>query len=337
MFSPVSKKMRRFMRAWFLMLLGPAAVLLSVEQASPQLSLSTDQTYTEIAEEAKENKQPDADNEDETELMSMSLEELMNVSVVTASKKAEPIDEAPNVMYVITKEQIRKRGYRTLKDIFQIIPGFGVFHKDIQFVSQVRGIAPNDNEKIAFMINGHIINQLTEPEVFSGGVILLDIFDRIEVIVGPGAVLYGGEPLVAIVNMITRQQNYNEIIASAGNFDDYSTTLMFGKQWEEKKHFFAAGTWSKRDGFDAWLDDSPSTRNQNLADMPSNTGKRYPSFVFFGQGEYDDWSVQFFTQNSQMPELHMEGNLAGDDCRRSDYIYSTVIRNKKQWTDNLIV
>jgi len=94
-------------------------------------------------------------------LSKMSLEELMNVKVVTASKKSERIDEAPNVMYVIDEEEIRNKGFRTLRDVLVTIPGFGVFHRDLQFVGQVRGIAPNENEKMTFMINGHTINQVT--------------------------------------------------------------------------------------------------------------------------------------------------------------------------------
>src|SRR5689334_7951954 len=77
--------------------------------------------------------------------LQLSLSDLFNIKVVTASKAEESIDDAPNVMYVITQEQIRRRGYKSLKDIFQVVPGFGVQQKDIQFVGQVRGIAPNDN------------------------------------------------------------------------------------------------------------------------------------------------------------------------------------------------
>lgn len=96
--------------------------------------------------------------------LQLSLSDLLDIKVVTASKAEESLDDAPNIMYVITREQIRRRGYKSLKDIFQIVPGFGVQQRDIQFVGQVRGIAPNDNEKFALMINGRIINQVTEPE-----------------------------------------------------------------------------------------------------------------------------------------------------------------------------
>ena len=101
-------------------------------------------------------------------IFGLSLEDLGRVEVVTPSRKAEPIDQAPNVMYVITSDEIRHRGFTTLRQVLETVPGFAVFHRDLQYVAQVRGIAPNDNEKLTVMINGHSINQVFEPEVLGG-------------------------------------------------------------------------------------------------------------------------------------------------------------------------
>jgi len=58
------------------------------------------------------------------DLAERSLEELMDISVVTSSRSEERIDDAPNVMYVITAQQIRRMGYRSILDLFDAIPGF---------------------------------------------------------------------------------------------------------------------------------------------------------------------------------------------------------------------
>ena len=263
-----------------------------------------------------------------------SAEELLFLDipmVVTASKKAESIDEAPNTVYVITAEEIKERGYKDLRDVFRVIPGFAVFHKDLQDVGQVRGIAANDNEKFMLMINGKGVNQITEPDFFNGGsVIMLDNVERVEVIVGPGSVLYGGETLVATINMITKEINGNEAVISAGNFNSQNGTVMVGQESDDKtKGVFASLTYRKEDGYNPA---SNGGGNWNVA--PGQTGftdqlgKVYPSTNLLMTAHYNDWSAQVSYQNSEQVELTILG-------RRYDYIDSNVIRNKKQWTDSL--
>jgi outer membrane receptor protein involved in Fe transport len=266
-------------------------------------------------------------------LFALPIEELSRVEVITASRKAEPIDMAPNVMYVITADEIKHRGLRTLQDVLQTVPGFQVFHRDLQFVAQVRGIAPNDNEKISFMVNGHSINQVWEPEVL-GGAIPLENLDRIEVIVGPGSVLYGAEALTAIVNLITKKQVGNEAVITAGNQGMREVIGMVGQSAGERRNLFLSASWRERDGVDAWLANSSNQRNRNLAGTDA-TGRLYPSITILGHGEYDNWDLQYFGLNSEIPDLHLQGNQIADDGRRTDYIHSFRARNQSPLTDNL--
>mgnify|MGYP005836495477 CR=1 FL=1 len=59
-------------------------------------------------------------------LMELSLEELARVQTSTLSRAEESVDEAPGSVYVFTSEVIQKRGYQSLKDILQVVPGFTV-------------------------------------------------------------------------------------------------------------------------------------------------------------------------------------------------------------------
>ncbi len=257
-------------------------------------------------------------------LSKMSLEELMNVKVVTASKKSERIDEAPNVMYVIDEEEIRNKGFRTLRDVLVTIPGFGVFHRDLQFVGQVRGIAPNENEKMTFMINGHTINQVTEPEILNGP-INLDNVKRIEIIVGPGSVLYGPETLTSIVNIITKKTDKNELSLSAGSYNNYSGTSSFGKKWDDKRYVFASITGMSMNGWNAF--DSLDHGNNNV-------GKLHPSFFLFSEASYDDWNIQFSSNNITIPELAIIKNT-GNEGKRYDYHDKFAITNKQKLNNSL--
>ena len=254
--------------------------------------------------------------------------------VVTASKKAESVDVAPNVMYVFTREEMQERGIRNLQDLFRVIPGFQVNQKDIQLVAAVRGVAPNDSEKVALMYDGHVLNQVTEPDFFQGGSFPLQTLDRVEVIVGPGGVFYGGETLCAVINLIPRKdQDKSELSLTGGNFNSKTATLSFGKKIDATKNFTFAANYYSHDGFPAWDKNDVTSSARSLSEQPKVTGEVFPSMVMMGHGQYDDWTLNFFSQNSNQPDLHLQSNGVTDG-RRFDYIYSMGIKNEHAVNDN---
>lgn len=264
--------------------------------------------------------------QDSDTLSQMSLEDLMHIQVETPSKKTEDIDNAPNVMYVVTKEEIRNKGFRTLKDVLLTIPGFNVFHRDLQFVGQVRGIAPNENEKMSFMINGHRINQITEPEILNGP-INLDNVKRIEIIVGPGSVLYGPETLTSIINIITEKTGDTKLTLGIGNYNKRSGTFSTGKKWTEDRYMYASFTGMTRNGWNAF---------DSLPNGTNNIGKLYPSYSLFAEGSFDNWKMQFSSYNLSMPEMsiiHKSNNQAFG--KRYGYHDKLVVSHHKQWNEEL--
>jgi outer membrane receptor protein involved in Fe transport len=189
------------------------------------------------------------------------------------------------------------------------------------------------------MVNGHIFNQIAEPEFFQAGGFPLDNLESIEVIVGPGGVFYGGETLCAILNLITKKSDGNEIAASSGS--GYKTNgdgalpnrdmqYMVGKSVGEDARFFASGSYYERGGYEAWRGNSANSSNANLAKLDDVTGRVFPSYNMFIGSDFNNWSGQFFSQNSQMPEMH-DVSAGVKDARRTDYIYSAGIKNKTAW------
>ena len=164
------------------------------------------------------------------QLKRLRLEELMQIQISTMSRVDERIDEAPGSVYVYTRDVIQKRGYRSLGELLQTVPGFTVFHRDLQFVAGVRGLNANDNEKITLLINGQNLNGVSEPD-FLNGPINLDNVERVEVIVGPSSLFQPANTLAATVNVITKDMQGFEVIGAIGNDLPYSATLMTGKQW----------------------------------------------------------------------------------------------------------
>ncbi len=254
-------------------------------------------------------------------------------NVVTSSRHEERQDFAPNTVYVITKEQIRLYGYHTLMDLLRVIPGFAVFHKDIELTAQVRGIAPNDNEKIAWLLNGSNISQ-TAPSMLNGP-IDLSIAERVEIIVGPGSVLYGADSVLATVNIITKKVEHSELTAAGGNVTGEGTAIVGGKL-SDSRFVSATATAMGKNGWDAWSNvDHGGPGQPNLAGV-TTTGRIDPSFFLSINGRFDDWTVQASSRNLQFPDLkHAVSDPPGVSGTRYERNNNIEMRNDHTWLPGL--
>lgn len=97
-----------------------------------------------------------------SKIIDFSLEELMNVKVVTASGSEQTITKAPSTMMVITAKQIAERGYEQLEDVLRDIPGVDLIHTYGQAPTFItfRGMYGDENKRILFMIDGIVENNL---------------------------------------------------------------------------------------------------------------------------------------------------------------------------------
>jgi outer membrane receptor protein involved in Fe transport len=264
------------------------------------------------------------------DLFEMSIEQLMEVQVTTTSRVEERRDNAPGSIYVYPSSVIKTRGYRSLGELLQTVPGFTVFHRDLQFVAGVRGLNANDNEKITLLINGQELNGVNEFE-FLNGPINLDNVDRVEVIVGPSSLFQRANTLAATVNVITKDVDGMEVVASTGNALPYSVTVMAGKQFDSDRSLNLSFTTEKKRGFDAWASDF----RPNIAGT-TETGRLEDS-SFFGilNGERGEWSGQVVAYRAEFPELLINNGSALNDATYTDQIYSAFIKNEHVLNNDL--
>ena len=268
-------------------------------------------------------------------MFDMSLEDLLNLKISTVSRVEEDLDSAPGSVYVITREMIKNRGYSSLKDVLQVVPGISVFHRDLQYVAGVRGLATNDNEKFTLLINGIETNQMNEPD-FLNGPINLDNVERIEVIVGPSSIFQPANTLVATVNVITREVDGIESVLAAGSYLDYDMTVIGGKKWNDRKKFTISGTLERRKGFDSW-DINRSVPPMTAFAGTDNTGEStVPNHFIIATGRYEDWSLQLFSYQSRFVELRLGGSTHESlDTDYSDIMRGGTIKNEHEVSENL--
>jgi outer membrane receptor for ferrienterochelin and colicins len=154
------------------------------------------------------------------DLVSMDLESLMNLDVTTASRFSDKLSGAPSIMSVVTSDELRRFGGLTLNEILQRVAGLTgstQYFSDRSLVAARGDQTKTDGGHILFLINGR-----QTREVMEGGVISdllesfpVEILERIEVIKGPGSVLYGSNAFSAVVNLITKKAVGDQVTAKA--------------------------------------------------------------------------------------------------------------------------
>lgn len=169
------------------------------------------------------------------ELFDVTLEELLNVGIVSASKKKQSVLDAPATAYVVTEEQIKTRGYVNLVDLLEDIPEIEVqrnSNNEFRNLVTIRGVA--GNEKFLVLLNGVRITPATGDSYVLGTQFSIVNAHRVEVIIGPASALYGVDAFSGIINIITQTQEGTAIkgINANGSYGLYNTT----------DNFFIAGT-----------------------------------------------------------------------------------------------
>ncbi len=142
-------------------------------------------------------------------LEQLSLEELMNVSIVGASKYEQKQQQVAAAVSIITRKDIRTYGWRTLGEALASLPGIHTTY-DYQYdYLGTRGLGlPGDfNTRVLITINGNRINDATYDQGPTGRDFPLDIdlIERIEFIPGPGSAVYGQNAMLGVVNIVTRK------------------------------------------------------------------------------------------------------------------------------------
>ncbi len=140
----------------------------------------------------------------------------MNLEVITASKFVEKLSDAPGVISVVTKDELERFGGTTLKDILERVPGLvgSTIYMTDRTVMAARGdLFKDSGSHVLLLINGRPVRELQEGGIKSEMLesFPVNIIERIEVIRGPGSVLYGSEAFSGVINVITEKAEENGI------------------------------------------------------------------------------------------------------------------------------
>jgi len=179
--------------------------------------------------------------------VSSDLEEYINSLISVSTQKSLPSRYSPNIVTLVTEEEIQNMGARDLIDVLQLVPGFH-FAQDTKGNVGL-GIRGNwaAEGKVLIMIDGMEINEHYTAHTYFGNHFPVDMIKRIEIIRGPGSAVHGGFAEFGVINIVTKK---------AKDFSGFEVGINQGWMGEGvnrgKFNMYVANKWKKVD-LSYWL------------------------------------------------------------------------------------
>jgi outer membrane receptor for ferrienterochelin and colicins len=160
-------------------------------------------------------------------LLGLSLEDLMNIKVVTASGYLQTTTEAPSTITVISAQQIADRGYEQLEDALRDIPGIDMIHINGYAPTLIyfRGMYGAENLRALLMIDGIVENNILGSNDMAGPAYSLHNADHIEIIWGPVSALYGANAFGGVINIISKKGDVINGLTAEQGFGSFGTSF----------------------------------------------------------------------------------------------------------------
>lgn len=229
------------------------------------------------------------------DVLDLPLDQLVNVEVVSASRFKQKASEAPSAVEVLTADQIRNYGWRTLADALNSIRGLYIRNdRNYTYVGNRGFSRPGDyNARLLIMIDGRRMNESIFDSGFIGEEFMLDmnLIERIEYIPGSGSSVYGANALLGVVNIITKSgRDFDgvRIAGEAGSLNTFRGRATYGKKWNNGAELLLNGSHFNSHGNDKLFFPEFSDFNGGIAqdiDQERNTRG-------FGKFSFGDFTVR---------------------------------------------
>jgi outer membrane receptor protein involved in Fe transport len=192
----------------------------------------------------------------------ISLDTLLDI-VVTATLREQTTLDAPSSIIVVNADEIKARGYRTIKQMLNDVPGFNDTSDVNEELGAVRGVYASSTNHILTLVNGHRMNDLMLGRYNLDQYLGIDTIERVEFIRGPASALYGTGALVAAINIITKKGSDVNGSILKGTAGPYSTE--------------ASATWGRSiEGYDVFFNFTYMNAVGQKVDQPASLDLKGP-------------------------------------------------------------
>ena len=167
--------------------------------------------------------------------LNLPLEQLLSMEVTSVSKKKQSLNEVAAAIYVITNEDIRRSGVTSIPEALRMAPGIQVARMDAnKWAISSRGFNSEFSNKLLVMIDGRTVYSPSFSGVYwDAQDTMMDDIERIEVIRGPGATVWGSNAVNGVINVITKSASQTQdglFVAGVGDEEKSFASLRYGTE-----------------------------------------------------------------------------------------------------------
>jgi iron complex outermembrane receptor protein len=187
------------------------------------------------------------------DLANVDIEQLMNMEVTSVSGRAKRVSHTASAIYVITAEDIRRSGATSIPDLLRFVPGMQVMQINSHvWAISTRGFAQRYANKLLVLVDGRSIYTTKYGGVdWDSNNVMLEDIERIEVIRGPGAALWGTNAVNGVINITTRRSQDTQgglLTTSIGTQERVRSNLRYGGAFGPNATYRVFGQFFSRDG-----------------------------------------------------------------------------------------
>jgi iron complex outermembrane recepter protein len=256
-------------------------------------------------------------------LKDLSVDQLLALEVTSASKRRAPLGDAPTSIYVITADAIRRAGAHTLPESLRLAPNLQVARIDsVQYAISARGFNNAVGNKLLVLVDGRTVYTPLYSGVFwDQQDLMMEDVERIEVISGPGAALWGVNAVNGVINVITRsaEDTRGALLSATAGRNERGAAFRYGGDMRD-------GAWrayAKYSQFDhttrAGGVDQQDDWKRGAAGFRADWRRGADAFTLQGDAYDGDADPRGTVLGFDFPEVSVEGaNLLGRWRRTTD-------------------
>ncbi len=175
------------------------------------------------------------------DLFPLTIEELMNVSITSVAKRPQRMSDAAAAIFVITQEDIRRSGATSIPEVLRMAPGLEVSRIDAsKWAISSRGFSTRFANKLLVLFDGRTVyNPLFSGVFWEHQNYILEDIERIEVIRGPGASLWGANAVNGVINIISKKAKDTQggLVSAAGGTHEAFGGVRYGGRIDNSTYF----------------------------------------------------------------------------------------------------
>jgi len=224
-----------------------------------------------------------------SKLFELTLEDLMDVDIVSAVRQSQNIIDAPSIVSVITPNQIKERGYTSVSEALKNVAGLDFITDHFQPNMGIRGInggVRSYSRLVKVMIDGQNVSFRSNSDNYLGlSLIPVEAIDKIEIIRGPNSAIYGKNAFLGVINIITKSGNHlnnnsvSHFLGNTGGKSSYGLSAAIGGT-NKNFDFLFSSTYAQFDHSGLSPKNVPGQNIYSTDDM-SQKNESTPMSVFF--------------------------------------------------------